>query len=79
MLLCGCSMPPPNSSIRAEFLADFPTYTVIEVFVGEGDGAAAYYHIHYQRPGDPVKHETVRQYLKQNDGSWKFNHESPVK
>jgi len=79
MLLGGCSMPPANNIIRAEFLDDFPSYTVLDVFVGEGDGSAAYYHIHYQRPGDPAKHETVRQYLRQDDGSWKFTHESPVK
>ncbi len=77
MLLSGCG-GPRNSNVKADFLREYPTYNVTSVGVGEGDGAAAYFHIRYKRPGDPTQHETVWQYLDTGDGPWKLNHKSPV-
>jgi len=75
--LSGCGVPQ-DTTVRADFLREHPAYTVLSVFVGEGDGAAAYFHIRYKRPRDPVVHETVWQYLDTGDSPWKLNHKSLV-
>lgn len=76
-LLSGCGGPTDNT-VRADFLRRHPTYAIVSVGVGEGDGAAAYYHIRYKRPKDSAEYEAIWQYLDTGNGEWKLNHQSPV-
>ena len=54
-----------------------PEYVVAFVGVGEGDGAHAYFHIQYRKPGASVTHEQVWLYQDQGGKEWVCIHRSP--
>jgi hypothetical protein len=59
--------------VREDFLNAHPTYIVEDIGVGEGDASAAYVHIRFRRPGDPVLREDVWQYLRDaRTGQWQL-------
>ena len=70
-------MPPSDLEVRKEFLSQNPNCDVIRLGVGEGDGSAAYYRIHYKCE-DKVPHEAEWQYLY-IDNQWKLKHKSIVR
>jgi hypothetical protein len=76
-LALGCTRPPSNAQVKTDFLREHPTWIVIFVGVGEGDGAAAYFHIKYRRPDDSQVHEEVWQYLN-TAGSWQLSHKEQI-
>ena len=78
LCLVGCGVPK-EATVKADFLKAHPTYEVTSVVVGEGDGAAAYFHIKYRKPKDQQIYEDVWQYLDRGDGKWQLNHkETPA-
>lgn len=78
ILLSSCNRPS-ESKVRESFLSEHPTYSVVDVVAGEGDGAAAYFRIRYKRPNDDRQYEDNWQYVKESDGKWKLNHRETVK
>ena len=61
---------PSQEQVKAEFLRENPSYQAQEVFVGEGDGDSAYFHIKYQKPQDPQVYEVQWLYLETEPGKW---------
>ena len=76
MASCG---RPTGGEVRKAFLAENPTYTVLAVFPGEGDGSATYMHIKYRKPGYDCVCEDVWQYLKGENRGWSVNHKETLK
>lgn len=72
LYLCGCGVPS-KSSVKAEFLKANAACEVLSVSVGDGDGAAAYFHIKYRRPNDAEIYEDVWQYLDRGGTKWQLN------
>ena len=72
---CGV---PSDSEVEEAFKMEHPTYTIVFVGVGEGDGSAAYFHIKYKRPGDDRLREDIWQYLDTGGESWVLNHKESV-
>jgi hypothetical protein len=65
---------PSDREVRDDFLKENPTWQVKTVDVGEGDGAAVYFHIRHTRPGEPQTYEEIWQYLDEGTGPWKLKH-----
>jgi hypothetical protein len=61
---------PSKEQVNAEFLREYSSYQVREVYVGEGDGDSAYFHIKYQKPQDPQVYEVQWLYLETEPGKW---------
>jgi hypothetical protein len=66
-LLSACSVPD-RKVVQADFLKAYPTATLTEFYVGEGDSDAAYYHFKYRLPGDTADREDVWLYMKEESG-----------
>lgn len=73
-LVAGACGFPGDAEVRARFEREHPTYEVVGVGPGEGDGSAVYYHIRYRRPGDSRVHEDVWLYLDRGDGRKVLTH-----
>ena len=79
LLSCAaCSRAPSDEQVRADFLREHPTFRVEFVGVGEGDGGAAYFHIRYRKPNDPILYEDVWQYLDTGGDAWRLNHKQTL-
>ncbi len=75
----GCGRIDADSAKR-EFEAAHPSREVVEVFVGEGDGDAAYVHIRYREPGEPHVREAVWGYLRDPRAEgWRVFHKDEPK
>ena len=77
VLLFACNRPG-RSEVQRQFHEANPSYSIVSVYPGEGDGAAAYFHIKYRKPSEGETHEDVWQYLKSPDGSWQINHKETL-
>lgn len=77
MLLGGCGVPS-RSSVKADFTKANPSWEVVSVGVGEGDGGAAYFHIKYRKPNDTVVYEDVWQYLDRGGSRWQLGNTEAV-
>ena len=71
---CGT---PADERVVSEFAARHPGYSVVFVTVGEGDGANAYFHIRYTRPGDTRRFEQVWLYQDLGRKEWECTYRSP--
>jgi hypothetical protein len=69
----GCGVPA-DDFVRSEFLARYPSYSVIFVGVGEGDGDHAYFHILYKKPDDLRTFEQVWLYQDRGGSEWELIH-----
>lgn len=68
----GCSRGPTAEAVREQFLKRNPVALVIDVYVNEGDGGAAYFHLKYKAKNGHEEKEQVWQYIEQLDGEWKL-------
>jgi len=68
-LACGS---PKVENVKALFLEENPTFTVITVGPGEGDGGSVYMHIRYRRPGSTTECEVVWGYREATPGWSRF-------
>jgi hypothetical protein len=64
--------------VYGAFHQENPSYSILSVYPGEGDGGAAYFHIKYRKPSDTDTHEAVWQYLKNAEGKWHVNHKETL-
>lgn len=75
-MLCGgmaCGhKPPTQESVAAEFRQAHPDLLEVNVRLDDGDSQAAYFDIHYKRPGDPTPHVDHWTYERQPKGPWKL-------
>ena len=78
LLATACSGPSADR-VKGDFLKEHPTYIVLSVHVGEGDGAAAYFHIKYKKPGEELVCEDVWQYMDVGEQEWKLTHKETIK
>jgi hypothetical protein len=74
LFVAGCGHPT-NEEVAADFLREHPTYRVIEVGPGEGDGSTVYMHIRFRRPGQVVDCEVEWGY-QQAEPKWRIFHKS---
>ena len=51
--ITGCGHPR-NGDVKADFLAEHPGYTVVEISAGEGDGSTVYNHIRFSKGCVPL-------------------------
>ena len=79
LLLSSCTTVPSKEEVKRDFLKENPTYVVISINPGEGDGSAVYYYIKYSVPRDFRKYEVEWQYLDNNKGKMMLNHKSKPK
>ena len=77
LLASACGVPG-NDEVRRDFLSGHATYAVVSVGVGEGDGAAAYFHVKYRKPSEDTVYEDVWQYMDEGKGSWKPTHKETL-
>jgi hypothetical protein len=70
LLLCGCGVPS-HDTVRADFLREHPGFEVTDLFPGEGDSDAVYFHIRHKKPGDSKQYEVVWLYVSDGDKPWK--------
>ena len=77
LLLVGCGFPS-NDEVESAFRREHPSYTVLSVGVGEGDGSSAYYHIKYKKPEDGRVYEDVWQYLDDGSGKKVLKHKETL-
>ena len=61
---------PSKEQVKAEFLHEYPSYQVQEVYIGEGDGDSAYFHVKYKKPQDAQVYEAAWLYLETEPGQW---------
>jgi hypothetical protein len=75
--LFGCNRPS-SGEVSNAFHEENPSYSILSVYLGEGDGGASYFHIKYRKPLDEKTHEEVWQYLKLRDGKWHREHKETL-
>lgn len=75
LLHLGCNAPG-EKRVRADFLAEHPGVTISDVYVGEGDGDHAYYHIEFTRLANAAPEKKVWLYQRQA-GAWVSIHRKP--
>lgn len=79
LFLTACSTGPGRNQVKKDFQAMHPDYTVVEIYTGEGDGAAVYYHIKYKKPGEDRIHEDEWQYVNTVENMWALRHRETLK
>jgi hypothetical protein len=79
ILLASACSGPSDDRVKGDFLKEHPTYTILSVHVGEGDGAAAYFHIKYKKHGEELVCEDVWQYMDVGAQEWKLTHKETIK
>jgi hypothetical protein len=79
VLLLACGRFPSEEVVKADFLKQHPTWNVLSIHVGEGDAAAAYYHIRYRRPDGAQLFEEVWLYLHEGEEGWKLRHQEAAR
>jgi len=72
--IMGCGRPP-SGDVKADFLAEHPGYTVVEIPAGEGDGSTVYNHIRFSKPGESLVCEVVWGY-QQAKPRWRIFYKS---
>jgi hypothetical protein len=72
-VLAACGVPS-HRDVRRDFLALYPNATVVDVAVGEGDAADAYFDIKYRLPPDTSVLEQVWLYQRGADDRWGVTH-----
>jgi hypothetical protein len=74
--LCSVACGPRDSEVVGAFQADNPTFVVLDVASGEGDGDTVYKHIRFTRPGASEECEAVWGYQHAESG-WRVSHRGP--
>jgi len=69
-----------DDQVRNDFLAEYPHATISQMYVGEGDFSAAYYHIKADTKSGGIIEEHVWQYLYNRKlKKWGVNHKEILK
>ena len=74
ILLIGCDAGPDSKTVSEMFLEKNPHSRIIDIYVGEGDAVAVYYHIKYRSQSAKETKEQVWQYIKNYEGRWVLTH-----
>ena len=64
-----------KGDVKADFLAEHPGYTVMDISAGEGDGSTVYNHILFSKPGESLACEVVWGY-QQAKPRWRVFYKS---
>jgi hypothetical protein len=72
LLASGCGHPT-DEQVKRAFLKENPTFTVVSVVPGEGDGSTVYMHVRYRPAGNSTECE-VEWGFQEAEPEWRVFH-----